>query len=172
MAWKVKKEKKRKIIFLHSINILILSFVLPFIAGGLGSIATASTIPTTWYAQLQKPWFSPPNWLFAPVWTTLYLCMGISLYLVWSKQLESRKKSFAVNVFLIHLVVNLQWSLIFFGVKSPGLALITISILWGMILLIIKLFSEISKPAAYLLIPYACWVSFAAVLNFAIWWLN
>lgn len=171
MAWLPKKVHKRRVISLHSINTLIVSLALPFIAGGVSSIATASAIPT-WYAQLNKPWFSPPNWLFAPVWTALYICMGISLYLIWSKQFDKKKQRFAVKVFLIHLVANVQWSLIFFGVRSPGLAFVTISILLGMIVLIIRLFSQINKYSAYLLIPYLCWVSFAAVLNFAIWWLN
>lgn len=147
-----------------NIPLLVLSIGLCLGAGVLGSFFTFSAIPD-WYAALNKPSFSPPNWIFGPVWTTLYIMMGISLYLVWQK-----KK--VPLVFWAQLFLNAIWSIIFFGMKNPGLALIDIIALWITIVLTIKSFSKISKPAGYLLIPYLLWVSFAAILNLSIVLLN
>lgn len=133
-------------------------------AGVLGSIFTFSSIPT-WYATLDKPVFSPPNWVFGPVWTILYLLMGISLYLVWQK-----KKVPAV--FWVQLALNALWSVIFFGLKNPVLAMLDIAVLWVAIYLTIKSFYSISKIAAYLLLPYLIWVTFASILNLSIVILN
>lgn len=133
-------------------------------AGILGSVFTVSAIPD-WYSTLSKPSFSPPNWIFGPVWTGLYILMGISLYLVWLK-----KKVPAV--FWVQLILNGFWSIIFFGMKNPTLALVNIVALWIAIILTIKAFSKINKLSGNLLYPYLVWVSFASLLNLAIVILN
>mgnify|MGYP001559045178 CR=1 FL=1 len=133
-------------------------------AGVLGSFFTVSAIPE-WYSTLNKPSFSPPNWIFGPVWTILYILMGYSLYLVWTK-----KKVPAI--FWIQLVLNAVWSIIFFGMRNPSLALVDIMALWIAIVLTIKAFYKINKLAGNLLIPYLAWVSFASILNLSIALLN
>lgn len=143
---------------------LLLSIGLCLGAGVLGSFFTFSAIPT-WYVTLNKPFFSPPNWIFAPVWTTLYILMGISLYLVWTK----RK---VPTIFWIQLILNALWSILFFGMKNPLLALIDIIALWISIFLTIKSFYKTNKLAGNLLIPYLIWVSFASILNLSILLLN
>jgi benzodiazapine receptor len=148
---------------------LILSILISLAAGAIGSIFTSSAIPT-WYAALNKPFFNPPNYLFGPVWTVLYIMMGIALYLVWAKGYKKHKK--AINVFGIQLILNALWSVLFFGMRNPLLAFIEIILLWSAILYTIILFHKTSKTAAYLLIPYLLWVSFASVLNFYIFYLN
>ena len=140
-------------------------------AGLVGSFFTSPAIPT-WYATLNKPSFNPPSWLFGPVWITLYTLMGLAAWLVWQKWGESTLAKGAVILFLVHLVFNSLWSILFFGLQNPGLAFIEIIILWLMILALIIIFYRIDKRAAYLLVPYILWVSFAAVLNFSIWRLN
>jgi benzodiazapine receptor len=147
---------------------LIFSIVLCESAGIIGSLFTASAI-STWYVSLIKPSFSPPNWLFGPVWVTLYLLMGVSLYLIWKK---GKKNSGLIKLFLIHLVLNAFWSVIFFGFKNLGLAFAEIMILWVIILYLALKFYKVNKTAAYLLVPYQLWVSFAAILNLSIWLLN
>lgn len=142
----------------------ILSIGICLGAGILGSFFTFSAIPE-WYSTLNKPFFSPPNWIFGPVWTILYIVMGISLYLVW------RKKK-VPNVFWIQLILNAAWSIIFFGLKNPSLALIDIAALWVAIVLTIKAFYKINKLASYLLYPYLIWVSFASILNLSLVLLN
>lgn len=150
----------------NSINIpkLVLSIGICLGAGVVGSIFTVTAIPT-WYVTLNKPVFSPPNWVFGPVWTILYILMGISLYLVWLK-----KK--VPTIFWVQLALNAVWSIIFFGMKNPTLAFIDIIALWVSIVLTIKAFSKINKLAGNLLIPYLIWVSFASFLNLAIVVLN
>jgi len=142
-----------------------------FLVAFLGSTATLPSIPT-WYERLNKPIFSPPNWIFGPVWTILYFLMGLALYIVWDKNLKNRGKERAMDTFILQLVLNLLWSLVFFGLHSPLLALITIFLLWISIFMTIKYFYKISKVASYLLIPYLLWVSFASILNLAIVILN
>lgn len=141
------------------------------LAGIIGSAFTFDAIPT-WYTTLTKPSFSPPNWIFGPVWTTLYTLMGISLYLVWKKGLKIKNIKFAFWFFVVHLAVNSTWSIIFFGFKDIKTALLTIIILWIMIAYSIKLFYKINKTAAYLLLPYFAWVSFAATLNYSLMVMN
>jgi len=153
------------------ISKLVISIVACLAAGGIGSIFTRSAIPT-WYATLEKPIFSPPNWLFAPVWTLLYILMGISAFLVWRKGLENRQVRTALIVFLIQLVLNTLWSVFFFGLESPLYGLIVIVVLWFMILLTLVLFYKIARVASVLLWPYLLWVTFAAILNGSIWMLN
>jgi tryptophan-rich sensory protein len=144
------------------------AIVLCQLAGIIGSFFTASSV-STWYAALNKPSFNPPSWVFGPVWITLYTLMGISLYLVW----RSGSRDWVVlGVFGFQLVLNALWSILFFGMQSPGIAFAEIIVLLLSILLTMVLFFTVSRTASYLLIPYALWVSFAAVLNFAIWRLN
>ena len=149
---------------------LLLLILLCQLAGLIGSVFTFSAIPN-WYAGLVKPSFNPPNWLFGPVWTTLYTMMGVALFLIIEKGKGSKKK-IAIKIFTIQLALNALWSIIFFGFKLPGLAFLEIIILWIFIVLSIKKFWPISKTSAYLLIPYLLWVSFASVLNFSIFSLN
>lgn len=149
---------------------LIFSIGVCLLAGFLGSFFTVSAIPT-WYASLNKPFFSPPNWIFAPVWTTLYVLMGISLFIVISNKKQAIKDK-AVVIFGLQLFLNFLWSVLFFGMKNPTLALIDIAALWIAIFLTIKSFSKISKLASNLLIPYLLWVTFASLLNLMIVILN
>ena len=134
-----------------NIGKLILTIIVCQIAGVIGSIFTTPAIPE-WYATLQKPFFTPPSWLFGPAWITLYTLMGISLYLVWNKR-DKRVKE-AVSIFFVQLILNSVWSILFFGLRSPFLAFIEIIILWIAILFTILKFYRISKNAGLLLIPY------------------
>ncbi len=148
---------------------LIGSIAISNLAGFLGSLSTISSIPT-WYAGLQKPSFNPPNWVFGPVWTMLYTLMGISFYLIWTS--KSKLKNTAMIIFGIQLLLNAIWSPLFFGLKNPLLAFIDIILMWISIVATIIIFYKIKPMAAYLLIPYILWVSFAALLNFSLWQLN
>lgn len=140
-------------------------------AGILGSVFTASQIQSWYLTVLIRPSFSPPNWLFGPVWTILYALMGISLFLVWElKKSQERKK--ALGVFFLQLALNALWTPIFFGLHATGVAFAVILTMWCAIIWNIILFYRLKKVAAYLLVPYLLWVSFASVLNGAIWILN
>lgn len=139
--------------------------------GIVGSLFTAPAIPN-WYSTLSKPFFSPPSWVFGPAWTILYILIGISLFLVWTKKADSDIKRNALYIFFAQLFLNAIWSPIFFGLQSPFTALIIIALLWVTIIININVFYKVSKTAALLLIPYLLWVSFATVLNFALWQLN
>jgi len=150
---------------------LIISILVCQGAGVIGSLFTSPTI-TGWYAGLEKPSFNPPNWIFAPVWTLLFLLLGISIYLVWEKGLESKKAKTALLIFTVQLILNILWSILFFALQSPLYAFIEIIILWLAVLLTITSFYKISKPATYLLLPYILWVSFAGYLNYSIWQLQ
>lgn len=150
---------------------LIISIVVCLAVGTVSGLFTAAEIPT-WYATLHKPSFNPPDWLFAPVWTTLYILMGIAFWLVWKSETSRHNKNKAFLFFGVQLLLNFCWSIIFFHFHLTGLALIEIILLWFFILLSIISFHAISTIATYLLAPYLCWVSFAAILNFAIWKLN
>lgn len=150
---------------------LIFSVGVCFLVAGIGSAFTLPSIPS-WYAHLNKPFFSPPNWIFGPVWTILYFLMGLSLYLIWNKNLKNKKKDKAMKIFIFQLILNLLWSLVFFGLHQPLLAFVTIIALWISIFMTIKSFYKVSRIAAHLLIPYILWVSFASILNFSIWILN
>jgi tryptophan-rich sensory protein len=150
---------------------LVVSIVACLAAGAIGSVFTRSAIPT-WYATLEKPFFTPPNWLFAPAWTLLYILMGVAAFLVWRKGLKNRGVRIALIVFLIQLVLNALWSVVFFGLESPLYGLIVISILWIAILVTIIKFFRISRVASVLMWPYLLWVTFAAGLNASIWLLN
>ena len=150
---------------------LVVSIVACLAAGAIGSIFTRQAIPT-WYATLEKPVFNPPNWVFSPVWTLLYILMGIAAFLVWRKGLENKQVRIALIVFLVQLVLNALWSVAFFGLESPLCGLIVIVVLWVAILVTVLRFYSISLAASVLLWPYLLWVTFAAVLNSSIWLLN
>ena len=147
------------------------SIIIPLLAGFIGSLFTRMSV-STWYETLQKPAFSPPNELFAPVWTILYILMGLALYLVWSKNEGPQEKKQALSAFAIQLLLNILWSAVFFGLRSPLGGLIVIWLLWVAIVYTIISFYRISELAAYLLIPYLLWVTFALILNLAIWRMN
>jgi len=149
---------------------LVVSVVICQLAGVIGSFFTFPSIPT-WYASLSKPSFVPPNWLFAPAWTTLFFLMGIALYLVWERK-ENDKFKPAVLIFSVQLMLNIIWSALFFGLQNPLLGFAEIILLWIAILANIIIFYRIDRRAGYLLVPYICWVSFAALLNYGVWILN
>ncbi|NWG03906.1 MAG: tryptophan-rich sensory protein [Syntrophaceae bacterium] len=149
---------------------LVASVLLCQLAGFLGSLFTTPAIPT-WYQTLNKPFFTPPNWIFSPVWISLFVLMGISLFFVWRRSDHPQFKP-ALIFFFIQLILNTLWSIAFFGLKSPLLGLVDIILLWIAILLTVVHFLKISKLAGVLLIPYLLWVSFASLLNFSLWILN
>lgn len=151
--------------------LLVLSFLAVFGAAAIGSSATGPNI-ATWYVLLKKPWFNPPNWVFGPVWTVLYILMAVALYRVWRKGFKKREVKVALALFLANLILNASWSVTFFGLKDIFLSLDVIALLLIIIFVLIKKFSSIDKLAGKLLIPYAAWVSFATLLNFSIWLLN
>jgi len=149
---------------------LLISILIPLFIGFSGSFFTVTSIDS-WYSTINKPFFNPPNWIFSPVWTTLFILIGISFYLVWQKDFGKNKKE-ALNIYFSQLFLNFLWSILFFTFQNPLLAFIEILILWLVIFLNIKIFYKIDKKAGYLLIPYILWVSFAALLNFSIFLLN
>ena len=152
----------------------LVSMVLTCLAIGYLSGSVTRSAILTWYPTLIKPSFNPPNWLFAPVWTTLYVMMGIAGGLVWHEIDSPRKKEVknAMLFFAIQLALNALWSYLFFGLKNPLLALIEIVLLWLLIYETYVKFGKINKFSGYLFVPYLLWVSFATVLNASIWWLN
>jgi benzodiazapine receptor len=149
---------------------LLASIIVCQAAGAIGSVFTVPSIPT-WYASLVKPSFNPPSWVFGPVWTFLYLLMGISLYLVWEKIGKKGVKE-ALGVFGLQLLANAAWSIIFFGLKDISSALVEILILAALIIITIYKFYRVDRRAAYLLAPYLLWVTFASFLNLSLWSLN
>jgi len=150
---------------------LLTSIIGCELVGFIGTPFTISAIPT-WYATLNKPFFAPPNWLFGPAWTLLYFLMGVSFYLIWKQDFKTLKAKIARKFFLAQLFLNLIWSPLFFGLRSPLLGLIDIVALWILIVVTINKMYPISKWASYLLIPYLLWVTFATTLNGAILILN
>ena len=155
----------------NSIIKLVVSIVASFAAGGIGSLFTFKAIPI-WYTGLKKPPYTPPNRVFGPVWTTLYVLMGISVFLIWRKGLAIDGAFLAFALFWIQLVLNALWSIIFFGMKSKGGGAITIIVLWLLILATIIAAFRVSGWAGALLIPYIVWVSIASYLNIGVWLLN
>ncbi|MGA9769758.1 MAG: TspO/MBR family protein [Blastocatellia bacterium] len=149
---------------------LVVSILICFAVAGLGSLATNPEIPN-WYQAIRKPAWTPPNWLFGPVWTALYLAMAVAAWLVW-KRAGWEANNNALWLFVIQLALNLAWSFIFFKFHNPALALIDILFLWLAILLTAVKFAGVSRAAALLLVPYLIWVTYAASLNFAIWRMN
>ena len=151
---------------------IIISVSVCVLVGFLSGFATQSSV-TTWFLTLEKPFFNPPGWIFAPVWTLLYIMMGIAFGLIWSSDFKEKKivKS-AMIVFGIQLGLNALWSILFFGLQNPFLALVEILLLWLFIFETIKAFKKVDDLAYKLLLPYLAWVSFATVLNGSIWFLN
>jgi benzodiazapine receptor len=149
---------------------LIISIALPLLVGAVAGMFTAKAVPE-WYATLNRPSFSPPNWLFGPVWTTLYLILGISLFLIW-KQNPTEDRNIAIILFLVQIFLNFAWSFLFFYFKLVGIALVEIVLLWITIIIMIVQFYKVLPLAAYINIPYLLWVSFATVLNAAYYMLN
>lgn len=149
---------------------LIFSISLPLLVGAVAGYATSTNI-SNWYVDLNKPWFNPPNGVFGPVWTILYVLMGISLFMVW-KTVATELRSRALWAFFIQLALNFAWSFLFFQFHEAGWAFVEILLLWVSIVYMIFLFNRINKVSAYLQVPYLLWVSFAACLNFSIWYLN
>lgn len=148
---------------------LILSLALPQLAGGLGALFTFSSV-RDWYQTLNRPSWNPPNWIFGPVWTTLYVLMGIACYLIWKSEHPQKKQ--LLTLYFIQLGLNVLWSPAFFGAESPILGLMVIIPLWVMILVCVIQFRKVSHWASGLMVPYLLWVTFATVLNFTLWQLN
>lgn len=150
---------------------LLLSILIPVGVGVLAGFFTQTGVDT-WYRTIEKPSWNPPNAVFAPVWTTLYVLMGIALFLIWKSNAAQEEKRRAIIFWIGQLVLNAIWSFLFFKLHNIGLALFEIIVLWLAILITIFLFAHINKAAAWLLVPYISWVSFATILNYTIWQLN
>jgi tryptophan-rich sensory protein len=149
----------------------ILAVALPMSVGAVAGYFTSTSVKG-WYSMVNKPSFNPPDWVFAPVWTLLYIMMGIAFYIIWNKETAAFLKRKAMLFYFAQLILNFTWSLVFFYAEEPGWALVNILLLWSLIAATIYWFSKISVTASRLLIPYILWVSFATLLNFAIWKLN
>lgn len=156
---------KKKVVY------ILLAVTICLLIGFLSSFATQSSV-NDWYLTLNKPSFNPPNWIFAPVWTSLYILMGVAAGIVWSKGFHHIWVKTALYHFGFQLLFNALWSIVFFGFKSPSWALLVILLLLTLIILTIKWFKVVSKTAALLLVPYLLWVLFASLLNYKIWELN
>lgn len=150
---------------------LVVAIALPLVVGGLSGSATAGGV-STWYPTLVKPPFNPPAWVFGPVWTLLYIMMGVAAFLVWRQGMAVEGVRLALAVFVIQLALNGLWSILFFGLQAPGWALVEIILLWLAIVATLVLFWRMVPAAGLLLFPYLAWVSFATVLNASLWWLN
>lgn len=156
----------------RSVVALVVFFAVCFLAAGIGSLfTTPQTAPGGWYDTLSKPFFTPPDRLFGPVWTALYAAMAVAGWLVWRRRNETNVRP-ALALFGIQLFLNMMWSVVFFGLQSPGLGLFEILVLWAAILLTIFALAMVSRVAGWLLVPYLAWVTFAAALNAGIWLLN
>jgi tryptophan-rich sensory protein len=150
---------------------LVIAVAIPLAVGAVGGIATSSSV-STWFPTLAKPPWNPPNWLFGPVWTLLYILMGVALWLVWRKGLDAAGVRGALILFGVQLLFNLGWSVIFFGLRRTGWALVEIVTTWVLILATLIAFYRLRPAAGWLLAPYQLWVTFATALNASIWWLN
>lgn len=160
MKYKIKK-----------VSDLLMAILLANFAGLLGSLVTMPAIGS-WYYNLEKPFLNPPSWVFGPVWTLLYVLMGIASFLIYDRAWKKEKGRNALKIYVFQLILNSLWSIIFFGLQQPWLAFMELVILWLAILWTIISFYKIYKPAAYLLIPYILWVSFASYLNLSFAILN
>ncbi len=156
---------------IRNIGKFVVSICVPLLAGVIGSLFTVSSI-STWYLTIQKPSLNPPAWVFGPVWTALFVLMGIAVFLVWKKRLASFGVKKALGIFIFQLIINVLWSAVFFGLQNPGGAFLVIILLWLAIVATIFNFAKISRAAAWLLAPYILWVTFASYLNYSIWMLN
>jgi translocator protein len=149
---------------------LVVSVALCLGCAGIGSLLTLPSI-STWYTTIRKPTWNPPNWLFGPVWTLLYLSMAVAAWLVW-RQSETHSVGFALTLFAIQLALNLAWSAIFFHYHQIGAAVVDVVVLWIFILATTLAFSKIALAASWLMVPYLAWVTFASILNATVWRLN
>lgn len=157
---------------MHSKYLYLIWFIfVSQLAGVIGAFFTISAIEN-WYLNLNKPFFTPPNWIFSPVWITLYVLMGVSAYLIHQSKSPSKQKNYALAVFYIHLIFNSVWSILFFGLKLLLLSFIDIAIILIFIVYLIYLYDRISTLASYLLYPYLIWVCYASLLNLAIMLIN
>lgn len=156
---------------MNNIAKLIISVAIPVAVGTTSGFFTVSGVGS-WYQTINKPSWNPPGWIFGPVWTTLYIMMGIALYQVWKTDAAATLKKTAILLFALQLVLNFFWSLIFFNQHQVGWAIVEILVMWVFILLTIFAFARVNKLAAWLLVPYISWVSFASILNYTIWKLN
>jgi len=156
------EQIKRLVIFIFTCELV----------GILGSVFNTTAIAVWWYGALSKPWFTPPGWVFGPVWAVLYVLMGVAAYLVWESKKEKKLMPFAKSAFCWQLAFNLCWSIFFFGFRNLGQALADIALLWVSLAITIGLFYRISKKAAWLLVPYLIWVTIALALNFCLLKLN
>lgn len=154
--------------------VVLVGFIVACELAGLAG--SAFTIPSigTWYASLSKPWFTPPNWVFAPAWTALYALMGIAAYIAWASRRKGakRKATAAFAAFIVQLALNILWSATFFGLHSAAYGFVVIVLLWLSIFVTIALFRRLSRLSAYVMLPYIAWVTFAAALNMAVLLLN
>jgi tryptophan-rich sensory protein len=150
-----------------AVGVVLLSILL----GAAGGLITAPQIET-WYATLERPGFTPPNWVFGPVWTLLYALQGVAAWLLWRAGLGDRSVRVALGLFGVQFLLNLAWSPAFFGLESPALGLVVIVPLWLAIVGTIAAAWRVDRRASLLLVPYLAWVSFATALNYAIWTLN
>lgn len=150
---------------------LLIAIAIPVLVGGISGFFTVTGVES-WYQTIHKPSWNPPNWVFGPVWTTLYVMMGIALWLVWKEDTSRELKMIAFILFGVQLILNFLWSFVFFKLEQPGFAFLEILFMWVAILATIFAFAQVNKTAAWLLVPYISWVSFAAILNFTIWRMN
>ena len=150
---------------------LVISVATPLLVGGLSGFATARGTET-WYPTLVKPFFNPPSWVFGPVWTVLYILMGVAAFLVWRKGLNTDGVKAALTLFIVQMALNGLWSILFFGMQAPALAFVEIIVLWIAIVATTRAFWRLAPTAGWLMVPYLAWVSFAAVLNGSLWILN
>ena len=150
---------------------LAIALLLPLTVGVVAGTLTSQGV-VDWYPTLTKPSFTPPDWVFAPVWTVLYLGMGVAAYAIWRLGLQTPGVGQALAVFLVQLLLNGLWSILFFGLRSPAAALVDIALLWGLVGWTTYLFARLVPWTLFLLVPYWAWVTFAAALNFEIWRLN
>lgn len=154
----------------RQISVLLLFLLLCFLAAGIGSYFTSTNISNGWYASLPQPSWTPPNWLFGPVWTVLYALMAVTAWQIWRQQGSIRQAIKPLTLFTVQLIVNSSWSGVFFGQRLVGVGFFIIILLWVLILLTLVSFWRIKPLAGILLLPYLLWVSYAATLNFAIWY--
>lgn len=150
---------------------LAICLLVPQLVGLTSGLITRGAV-RTWYATLARPWFSPPAWVFAPVWTAIYLIMGIAAFLVWQRGLAVPFARQALGVFAAQLALNWLWSALFFGMRAPGVAFVEIVLLWCLIAWCVVLFFRVRPAAGWLMVPYLAWVTFATALNLEFWRLN
>lgn len=156
---------------MNNISKLVISIAIPVAIGATAGFFTVTGVGS-WYQAINKPSWNPPGWVFGPVWTMLYIMMGVSLYLVWKSGNSIHLKRTAIGLFAVQLILNFFWSFIFFDQQQPGWAFVEIIAMWVFIFLTIFAFAKVNKTAAWLLVPYISWVSFATILNYTIWKLN